>query len=46
MALSSAFSALLSRLGAGADVVIGTAVAGRPRAELEPLLGFFVNTWR
>ncbi|XWN30017.1 MAG: non-ribosomal peptide synthase/polyketide synthase [Devosia sp.] len=44
MALSAALSALLSRLGAGSDVVIGTAVAGRARPEFEPLAGFFVNT--
>ncbi|MEM6846913.1 MAG: amino acid adenylation domain-containing protein [Pseudomonadota bacterium] len=44
MALQAAFSALLSRLGAGEDVVIGTAVARRPRFELEALAGFFVNT--
>ncbi|MEM9257838.1 MAG: condensation domain-containing protein [Pseudomonadota bacterium] len=42
--LEAALSALLSRLGAGEEVVIGTAMAGRPRPELENLAGFFVNT--
>ncbi|WP_196223272.1 non-ribosomal peptide synthetase, partial [Roseibium sp. RKSG952] len=44
MALETAFAALLSRFGAGPDVLIGTAVAGRSRPELENLCGFFVNT--
>ncbi|HLY58689.1 MAG TPA: amino acid adenylation domain-containing protein, partial [Stellaceae bacterium] len=44
MALEAAFAALLHRVGGDEDLVIGTAVAGRPRAELELLAGFFVNT--
>ncbi|HEU4882248.1 MAG TPA: amino acid adenylation domain-containing protein [Longimicrobium sp.] len=42
--LIAAFRAVLGRHAAQDDVVIGTAVAGRTRFELEPLTGFFVNT--
>ena len=44
MVLQAAFAALLHRLGGDEDLVIGAAVAGRGRVELEPLVGFFVNT--
>ena len=44
MALNAALSGYLMRLGAGEDVVIGTAVAGRPLPELDPMVGFFINT--
>ncbi len=44
MVLDAAFAAFLHRIGGDRDIVIGTAVAGRPRSELEPLAGFFVNT--
>jgi amino acid adenylation domain-containing protein len=42
--LLAAFRAVLGRLAAQDDVVVGTPVAGRTRRELEPLIGFFVNT--
>ncbi len=44
MVLLAAFQALLSRYTGRPDVVIGSPVAGRDRAELEGLIGFFVNT--
>ncbi len=43
MALSAIFAALLSRHGAGEDVVVGSPVANRFRKEFEGLIGFFVN---
>jgi amino acid adenylation domain-containing protein/non-ribosomal peptide synthase protein (TIGR01720 family) len=44
MVLAAAFTVLLARLSGGEDIVVGTPVAGRPLAELEPLIGYFVNT--
>jgi amino acid adenylation domain-containing protein len=44
MVLVAAFKAVLSRLTGQADITIGTAMSGRRRAALEPLVGFFVNT--
>ncbi|HXQ73508.1 MAG TPA: condensation domain-containing protein, partial [Pyrinomonadaceae bacterium] len=38
------FQALLSRWSGETDVVVGTVVAGRNKAETEGLIGFFVNT--
>jgi amino acid adenylation domain-containing protein len=43
MTLLAAFQALLSRLSGQDDVVVGSPVAGRHRAETEPLIGFFLN---
>ncbi|WP_276320818.1 non-ribosomal peptide synthetase [Xanthomonas oryzae] len=42
--LLAGWAALLSRYSGQTDLVIGTASAGRNRSELEPLIGFFVNT--
>jgi amino acid adenylation domain-containing protein len=45
MALHASLAALLSRLGAGDDVPLGAPIAGRTDEALDPLVGFFVNTW-
>ncbi|HEX6861378.1 MAG TPA: condensation domain-containing protein, partial [Thermoanaerobaculia bacterium] len=44
MTLLAAFDALLGRLSGQDGVVVGSPVANRNRAELERLIGFFVNT--
>ena len=44
MTLLAGWAALLGRLSGQEDVVIGTPVANRGRAEIEGLIGFFVNT--
>lgn len=43
MVVHAAFTALLSRLGAGPDLVLGTVTAGRDNAAFEETVGFFVN---
>ena len=44
MTVLAGWAALLSRLSGQTDLVIGVPAANRGRAELEPLIGFFVNT--
>ncbi|HEY0606419.1 MAG TPA: amino acid adenylation domain-containing protein [Herpetosiphonaceae bacterium] len=44
MTLLAAFKVLLQRWSGQADLVVGAPIAGRTHAELEPLIGFFVNT--
>jgi non-ribosomal peptide synthetase component F len=43
MVLLAAFKTLLYKYTAQEDIIVGTAVLNRDRAELEPLIGFFVN---
>ncbi|WP_257168770.1 non-ribosomal peptide synthetase [Bradyrhizobium sp. SRS-191] len=43
MVLLAAFKALLSRWTGQDDVIVGSPIAGRVRAETEQLIGFFVN---
>jgi thioesterase domain-containing protein/acyl carrier protein len=43
MLMLTAFQALLHRRCGQDDVFVGSVLAGRPRAELEPLIGLFIN---
>ena len=44
MTLMAAYQVLLARHSGQTDIAVGTPVANRDRAELEHLIGFFVNT--
>jgi amino acid adenylation domain-containing protein/FkbH-like protein len=44
MTLLAAFQTLLARYSGQEDIVVGSPIANRNFAEIEPLIGFFVNT--
>jgi amino acid adenylation domain-containing protein len=44
MILLAAFQVLMYRYSGQTDVVVGSPIANRNRQEIEPLIGFFVNT--
>ncbi|WP_197262107.1 non-ribosomal peptide synthetase [Brevibacillus laterosporus] len=44
MVLLAAYSALLSRYSGQNEIIVGSPVAGRPHADLERVMGMFVNT--
>ncbi|BAZ50361.1 non-ribosomal peptide synthase [Nostoc sp. NIES-4103] len=44
MTLLAVFATLLSRYNSQSDLVVGSPIANRNRSEIEPLIGFFVNT--
>ncbi len=44
MVMLSAYQTLLYRYSGQDDILVGTPIAGRIQTELEPLIGFFVNS--
>ncbi|HEX3048370.1 MAG TPA: amino acid adenylation domain-containing protein [Bacillota bacterium] len=44
MVLLAAFNVLLSKYSGQEDIIVGSPVAGRPNADLENIIGIFINT--
>ncbi|WP_155252353.1 non-ribosomal peptide synthetase, partial [Paenibacillus polymyxa] len=44
MVLLAAYTALLYQYTGQEDIIVGTPIAGRPHADLEPIIGMFVGT--
>ncbi|MDQ1353264.1 MAG: hypothetical protein QG657_3570, partial [Acidobacteriota bacterium] len=44
MTILAVFNVLLSKLSSQEDIIVGTPVMGRPHADLERIIGMFVNT--
>ncbi|UCH97545.1 MAG: AMP-binding protein, partial [Candidatus Aminicenantes bacterium] len=44
MVLLAVFNILLAKLAGQEDIVVGTPTAGRPHADLENIIGMFINT--
>ncbi len=44
MVLLASYNLLLSQYSGQEDIVIGTPIAGRPHADLEKIIGMFINT--
>ena len=45
MVLLAAFKVLLAKYSGQDDIVVGTPIAGRPHADVENVVGMFVNTF-
>ncbi|PCN46334.1 hypothetical protein B9C88_02170 [Brevibacillus laterosporus] len=44
MVLLAAYTTLLGKSSGQEDIIVGTPIAGRPHADLESLIGIFINT--
>lgn len=44
MVLMAAYNVLLSRYTGQEDIIVGSPVAGRPHADLQGIIGMFINT--